>query len=198
METVIYSSEVVSSLVRAVLAVAHWPVVVGIDGRSGSGKSTLARELAVHIPLPVAIVEGDDFYSDIADDERAALSPADGYEQYFDWRRLKSQVLEPLREGNSQLRYQQYDWRRAAMGNWVETKEPAVVIVEGVYTLRPSLRDMFDVTVYVRTNDALRLQRQVHRAENSKEWIARWEAAEEYYESQFEPWQDADFTVIGG
>ena len=194
----IYSSEVVSSLVRAVLAVTHWPVVVGIDGRSGSGKSTLARELAVHIPLPVAIVEGDDFYSDIGDEERAALSPADGYDQYFDWRRLKSQVLEPLREGNSALRYQQYDWERATMGNWVETKEPAVVIVEGVYTLRPPLRDLLDVTVYVRTSDELRAQRQVHRAQNSKEWIERWAAAEEYYESQSEPWRDADFTVTGG
>lgn len=194
----IYSSDVVSTLVRAVLVVTHWPVVVGIDGRSGSGKSTLARELAVHIPLPVAIVEGDDFYSDITDVERAALSPADGYEQYFDWRRLKSQVLEPLREGNSALRYQQYDWERATMGNWVETKEPAVVIVEGVYTLRPPLRDLLDVTVYVRTSDELRAQRQVHRAQNSKEWIERWAAAEEYYESQFEPWRDADFTVSGG
>ncbi len=194
----IYSSEVVSSLVRAVLAVTHWPVVVGIDGRSGSGKSTLARELAVHIPLPVAIVEGDDFYSDIADGERAGLSPADGYEQYFDWRRMKSQVLEPLRDGNNALRYQQYDWQRAAMGNWVQTKQPAVVIVEGVYTLRPQLRDLLDVSVYVRASDELRSQRQVRRGENSNEWIGRWAAAEEYYESQLEPWRDVDFTVDGG
>jgi phosphoribulokinase len=148
--------------------------------------------------LPVAIVEGDDFYSDISDDERAALSPADGFEQYFDWRRLKSQILEPLREGNAALRYQQYDWQRATMGNWVQTKQPAVVIVEGMYTLRPQLRELFDVRVYVRTSDELRAQRQMHRSENSNEWIARWAAAEEYYESRFEPWRNVDFTVDGG
>lgn len=121
-------------------------MVVGIDGRSGAGKSTSARELAVHIPWPVAIVEGDDFYSDVADEEGTVLTPEEGYEQYFDWRRLKSQVLEPLREGTSTLRYQQYDREQVTMGGWVEIMKPAVVIVEGVYTLRPQLQDLLDVT----------------------------------------------------
>ena len=196
-ERVKYSASTISSLVTRILAVDHRPVLVGIDGQGGSGKSTLARELADALTSSVAIVEGDDFYSDTSDDIKTTLDAEQGYEEYFDWRRLKSQILQSVRDQVPMLRYQRYDWTIAAMGEWTEIPMPEVLIVEGVYTLRPESRDYFDVTVFVQTSESTRLQRQATRGENTSFWISRWVAAEDLYVAREEPWEWVDVLVEG-
>lgn len=174
------------------------PVLVGIDGQGGAGKSTFARAVVGELG-DAAVVEGDDFYRDLPDDERAALDPAAGVEQYFDWQRLRREVLEPVRRGDAVLRYQRYDWVRATMGDWVEQPMPdvVVVVVEGVYTLRPQLRDLIDVAVWVETSEETRLRRQVERGENDDVWIRRWVAAEDHYVATRDPRSAAVLHVEG-
>ena len=199
-ERVKYAESTLSSLSEKIVSVDHRPVIVGIvgiDGQGGSGKSTLAQELARGMSVLVAIVEGDDFYSDMPDDKKALLNPEEGYENYFDWRRLKSEVLSSLRDQDSNLRYQRYDWNVGAMGEWITIPMPEVVIVEGIYTLRPELRDWFDVTGFVRTSEHARLHRQASREENSSLWISRWIAAEDFYVSREGPWWWVDFLLEG-
>jgi hypothetical protein len=41
--------------------------------------------------------------------DRLLLSPQEGDHQYFDWQRLRDQVLAPLASGQA-ARYQWYDW----------------------------------------------------------------------------------------
>jgi len=192
-----YPPSTISSLVSRILEVDHQPVVVGIDGQGGSGKSTLARELVQDLPLKVAVVKGDDFYSDTLDEAKALLNPEEGYEDYFDWRRLRSDILGCARDNSPTLRYKQYDWNIAAMGEWLEIPIPEVLIVEGVYTLRPELRDYFDVTVFVQTSETTRLQRQSSRGENTRFWISRWVAAEDLYVAREKPWEWADVLLDG-
>jgi phosphoribulokinase len=192
-----YSERIISSLATSIVSVDHRPVLVGIDGHGGSGKSTLARELAKDIPLIVAIVEGDDFYSDMPENVKALLTPEEGCEEYFDWRRLRSEVLDGMRERSPILRYQQYDWDAAAMGAWIEMPTPEVIIVEGVYTLRAELRNYFDVSVFVRTSESARLQRLVARGENSDLWIRRWDAASDFYVSREKSWEWVDVLLDG-
>ncbi|MEV0949257.1 zeta toxin family protein [Promicromonospora sp. NPDC050249] len=172
------------------------PALVGIDGQGGAGKSTFARAVAGELGHAV-VVEGDDFYRDLPDDERAALDPAAGAEQYFDWQRLRREVLEPVRRGDAVLRYQRYDWGRATMGDWVEQPMPDVVVVEGVYTLRPQLLDLIDVAVWVETSEETRLRRQVERGENDDVWIRRWVAAEDHYVATHDPRSAAALHVQG-
>jgi uridine kinase len=192
-----YTERTISSLSTSILAVERRPVLVGIDGQGGSGKSTLARELANSLSLDVAIVEGDDFYNNTPDDVKALLSPEEGYEEYFDWRRLKAEVLQSVRDQTPNLRYQRYDWDIAAMGEWIEIPMPEVIIVEGVYVLRPELREYFDVAAFVRTSEPMRLQRQVSRGQNSGVWISRWFAAEDFYVSREKPWEWVDVSLAG-
>lgn len=170
--------------------------LVGIDGQGGAGKSTFARTVVGELGYAV-VVEGDDFYRDLPDDERAALDPAAGVEQYFDWQRLRREVLEPVRRGDAVLRYQRYDWDRATMGDWVEQPMPDVVVVEGVYTLRPQLRDLIDVAVWVETSEETRLRRQAERGENDDVWIRRWVAAEDHYVATHDPRSAAVLHVEG-
>jgi uridine kinase len=71
--------------------------MVAIDGQSAAGKSTFAAALAARIDA--ALVSGDDFYRVMNDEDRAQLSASDGIERYFDWERMRAEVLVPLREG---------------------------------------------------------------------------------------------------
>jgi uridine kinase len=186
-----------SSLSRAVSAVERRPIAVGIDGPGGSGKSTLARELSGLLPLRTWIVQGDDFYGDIPNEEKSSFGPKEGYEKYFDWQRLKSEVLTRVREGAIVLQYQQYNWETETLDVWIESPMPDVVIVEGVYVLRPELRNAFDVTVLLNTSRPTRIKRQVSRGENTRLWIDRWMAAEDFYFAAMGPWEWVDFTLEG-
>lgn len=68
------------------------------------------------------------------------------------------------------------------------------MIVEGVYLLRPELRSLFDVTVFVDTAADTRSQRQAGRSDSAA-WVDRWHAAEDYYVDQHHPELVADAVV---
>jgi phosphoribulokinase len=191
------SDAVLSPILAAVLAVDHRPVAVGVDGQGGSGKSTFARELLQILPITACIVHGDDFYSEMSTTERESLDPEEGYQRYFDWRRLKSEVLRSIGDDSAAPRYRQYNWDTCGLGGWLVISMPEVVIVEGVYTLRPELRDAFDITVFLQAGKGTRLRRQISRGENSSFWIEHWIAAEDYYIANTGPWEWVDFTVQG-
>jgi uridine kinase len=193
-----FFEEYVSSLSRRIVEVDHRPVLVGIDGQGGSGKSTLARELGATLELSSAVVEGDDFYSDLPEEAMASLDAAGGYEHYFDWRRLQSEVLVSVKDNAPTLRYRRHNWDQTTTREWIELPLPEVVIVEGVYSLRPELREYYDLTLFVLTSEPIRLQRQIHRAENSDAWIQRWLSAEELYVSLERPHVVADIVIEGG
>lgn len=168
-----------------------------LTGKAGSGKSTPARELATLMGEDSVVVEGDDFYRAMSPSERALLSPSQGYELYFDWERLRDQVLVPVSQGDPTLKYQRYKWSEQRLGEWVEHSMPPAVVVEGVYTLRPTLRAFIDIGIFVRASPAVRMRRLHEREGNSAEWIARWVAAEGYYIETVKPMAVADIVVDG-
>lgn len=170
------------------------PLLVCIDGLGGSGKSTLARIIRL-APEVSAIVEGDDFYGPEGSDW-ARFSPQEGYERFFDHGRLAREVLQPLSRVEH-TRYQRYDWQNNALGDWVDLRAEGVVVVEGVYLLRPALRQFWDLSIFVDTPWPERLYRQVARGENSEDDIRRWTDAEKYYERTFDPATHADLVLKG-
>lgn len=169
--------------------------IVAIDGAGGSGKSTLAAAVTGHLG-DCNIVHGDDFYRPMPDHERERLDAEQGYHRYFDWQRLRTQVLEPLRAQQT-ARYQAYDWATGQLSGWQEIAPQGVVIVEGVYSARPDLADCYDLTIYVDTPREICLQRVQERAENPAEWINRWRAAEDHYIDTTQPQTRAALVVKG-
>lgn len=169
--------------------------IAAIDGAGGSGKTTLAAAVADHLDGCVT-VHVDDFYRPMPDRERAELDAEQGYLRYFDWERLRDQVLVPLRDGRA-ARYQLYDWSTGRLGEWREIAPGALVIVEGVYSARPELTPYHHFTVYVDTPRDTCLRRVRARGENSEEWIGRWRAAEDHYLRTTWPQTRADLLVRG-
>ncbi|HEX4090808.1 MAG TPA: hypothetical protein VHZ33_19020 [Trebonia sp.] len=191
-----FDRAVIDDILTRLRPIAGRPFVVALDGPGGSGKSTLARELAEAYDGASAVVEGDDFYADLADNYRAGLDPAGGYREYFDWRRLRDQVLIPARQGRP-FEYQRYDWGEGRLGDWVAVPQVAVLFVDGVYSSRPELRESADLVLWVTTREAKRLRRQLTRGQNDSVWIQRWMAAENYYLERIHQPGSADVVILG-
>lgn len=177
--------------------------LIGIDGAGGSGKSTLAGELAALLSAdgtPVSVVHGDDFYREMDPAARLALSPGEGYERYFDWERLRDEVLVPLASGRDAT-YRRYNWPsgRIAPDERHAVAAEGYVVVEGMFTVRPELAGFYDLTVYVDTPLDLCLERLIARGHDHGpgDWNARWQESDKFYQAATEPARRLDMTVKG-
>lgn len=184
-----------AELLQHLAAATKRPFLVGFDGRGGAGKSTLAKSWCEQMPDAV-IVHVDDFYRVIEESVRESFSPQQGYERNFDWQRLEQQVLQPLTV-QQPARYERYDWVQQALAETIEVNPHKIVLVEGVGSTRPELRNYYDLRIWVETSDAERMRRQYARRENTNEQITRWAAAEAYYVDNFRPAESAHFIVAG-
>lgn len=168
--------------------------LVAVDGAGGSGKTSLVTDMAGQLDN-CAIVHGDDFYRPMSDLDRWRLDSEAGYHRYFDWQRLQGQVLVPL-SAQRAARYQAYDWVSGHLGAWHEVVPGGLVIVEGVYSARPELAPVYDLTVFVDTPREICLQRLKARG-SSPEWTPRWRAAEDHYLHSTQPVARVGLVVKG-
>ncbi|MET7801394.1 hypothetical protein [Streptomyces decoyicus] len=60
------------------------------------------------------VVHGDDFYRPMDAEERAGSDPVQGYHRYFDWQRLRQEVLAPL-AADRDAAHRRYDWGAGAL-----------------------------------------------------------------------------------
>lgn len=155
------------------------PLFIAIDGHSAAGKSTLAKHLASSFDNAV-LVFTDDFYRVLDEQERFMLNAQEGYERYYDWQRLKRDVLEPL-SASKVAEFNVYDWQANSLGELRQLKPADYIIVEGCYSARPEISSFFDVVVLVETSSSVRQKRQVERDNASQDWLNRWNAAEQFY-----------------
>jgi uridine kinase len=172
------------------------PILVALDGRSAAGKSTLAASVA---PLVDAVViDGDDFYSGGAAGMWDAMSAAEKVSHCIDWRRQRA-VLETLARGGAAA-WHPYDWA-ADDGTLEQTPvicEPAsVVILDGAYSARPELADLFDLRVLLDAPAGLRRERLIEREGEGyrEEWNARWDEAEQWYFGNVMPPEAFDLVI---
>lgn len=168
--------------------------VIAIDGHSAAGKSTLAAKLGTE--LRGVVIAGDDFYRVMDPVERAQLTPAQGASEYYDWQRLRREVLEPLRDGRPAT-FRRYDWDRNELGDKEVRIDPkSWVILEGLFSTRSELADLVDVSVLVDVPAALRRHRQLQRDDHPS-WVERWDAAERWYFTHVRSPESFDFRVTG-
>ncbi len=193
-------------------------LVVAIDGHGAAGKSTLAA--AVAAATGAALVHTDDFFR--ADPPggpapggqalggQALGGPAAGGPEpggpaaggqalggYYDWRRLRTQALEPLRAGRAAA-FRRFDWERGSGLDGRVTVAPApLILLEGVFSAAPELADLVDRSVFVDTPRAERLRR-LRRRVLPDEWDDDWLNAEQAYFGAVRPPSSFDLVVRGG
>jgi uridine kinase len=158
------------------------PLLIAIDGRSGAGKSTLAAALSKR--TGAAVIDGDDFYAGGSAEEWDAMNPSEKVEHCIDWRRQRA-ALEHLSHRRA-ASWLPYDWEAddGKLSSVPLTCLPgAVVILEGAYSARPELADLFALRVLLDTPPLIRRQRLLRREGEQYRagWEARWSTAEDHY-----------------
>ena len=155
------------------------PVVVALDGGSGAGKTTIAKRLMRL--TEVALVSLDDFYQTVIPESQWLHKTLEQrLNGVFDWSRVRSEALEPLRAGRPG-RWHAFDFMRGLdkAGTYSPKEEvtqvaPApTILVEGAYSASPPLRDLIDLAVLVNVQNEIRHIRTAARGDNA-EFLARW------------------------
>jgi uridine kinase len=189
---------IVSHLQAAIAA--QCTILVGVDGLGGAGKTVFSVAMARSLRSagqPAVVVHFDDFFFPSA--ERSIGTPeTKPIGGDFDWRRLRDDVLLPLR-GNQIARYRRYDWEQDALAEMHEIPPGGIVIVEGVYCTRRELADLYDVRVWVECPRDICLARGISRdgEEARSRWELDWQPSEERYVREHAPTQAAHFVVRG-
>lgn len=188
---------VVAAAIRRRAAGRAAPLLVGLDGGSGAGKSTLAAALVAE--LGATSIDGDDFFAnDRPDAAWDVLSPAERAAACIDWRRLRAEALAPLLAGRAAT-WQPCDFARPGAGlaaRTVTRRPAAVIVLDGIYSCRPELADLIDLSVLVEAPAALRRRRHdVREGGAEAAWHARWDPAEAYYFAHVRPATWFDLVV---
>lgn len=182
----------------AALPYAH-PVRVAIDGIDAAGKTTLADELALALPSrgrPVIRASVDDFQRPRSERyQRGPTSPEGYYLDAFDYPVLKEALLLPLGPaGSRKYRRAVFDFHTdhpvAAPQKVAPTD--AVLILDGVFLLRPELNELWDYRIFVELPFEAALRRARQRDANL---FGSEEAVRERYTERYIPGQRIYFKA---
>jgi uridine kinase len=171
----------VARLVDAVAALrtGDGRVTVGIDGPDAAGKTTLAGRLASALPGSTRRLSVDDFLRPRAERyRRGALSPEGYYRDLFDL----AAVVDACRADDA--------------GH-------ATLVVDGVFLLRPELRPLWTLSVYLAIPEQTSLQRALVRdvpvfgsaAEVERRYRERYLPGQALYRRDADPERHANVVV---
>ena len=140
-------------------------VVLGIAGGPGSGKTTVARSIVDQIGEDqVAYLEHDCYYHDLSELSMEARRQVNfDHPDAFDTALLVNHVQRLL--NGETIEQPIYSYEESLRLDETRTIEPRpVVVVEGILVLEnEALRRLFDIKLFVDTDDDIRLLRRVRR-----------------------------------
>jgi uridine kinase len=142
----------------------HRNIIVAITGGSGSGKTFLAERLQANFAAVATRLCLDDFYLDRSNlplSRRARINF--DHPRAIDWP-MAEKVLRDCRRA-APIEVPKYDFkthvRLGGSKSWLPT---ALVLWDGLWLLsRPSMRSLFDLTIYLDCPTQLRLERRLSR-----------------------------------
>jgi uridine kinase len=187
------------------------PVRVAVDGPDAAGKTTLADELAEVLGgrgRRVVRASIDGFHRPRAARYRLGPDSPEGYYlDSFDLEALRASLLEPLGPGGSRV-YRSAVFDHRADGPLAELPEvapdDAVLVLDGVFLLRPELVDDWDLRIVVSVTPEESLSRARVRdaplvgsaAEIERRYRTRYLPGQRLYDSVARPTAVADLVVL--
>ena len=141
------------------------PLVIGIAGGSGSGKTTVAQTILQRVgPDRISFLQHDAYYKDLS-----GLPPTQRAEVNFDHpnsleTELLTQHILQLKSGHP-VEVPIYDFSTHSRTRRTFTVQPrGVILVEGILIFtEASLRELFNVKIFVDTDPDLRFIRRLER-----------------------------------
>ncbi|NLM69923.1 MAG: hypothetical protein GX177_07965 [Firmicutes bacterium] len=166
-------------------------VIAAIDGPSGAGKTELAKWLKRKFDANVFHM--DDFFLQPHQRTEARLKEVGGN---IDYERFKGEVLDRL-AADHPFAYQIYDCRQQKLTDWVQVSPKRLNIVEGVYSMHPTLIDRYNFKIFLAVDRETQLERIRRRSGEQllQRYITEWIPLEERYFQTYNLGEKADFTI---
>lgn len=173
------------------------PILVALDGRSGTGKTSIAKHIADR--LNGVEIQADNFWIGGSDEEWDKRTPQEKADKAIAWKRIRTEVLEPLLAGKS-ASWHSFNWKdgEGLAEESIKAKPTRLVVLDGAYSSRPELQDIIDLSILVELpDDTNRRERLVSREgkEYMDNWHKRWDPAEDYYFSKVRPRSSFDMII---
>ena len=192
----------------------HKRLLVGITGESASGKSTICKEIKKIIEqfnMPVSVLSTDNYFNDIS-----AL-----IKKYGSFDNLRDNGYDVDAPTSFQLDILQEDLRQLSEGNDVmipmylpngtgvslphaqQINSQKIIVVEGIATMYEQVKDIFDVKIYVESDNSIRKERFMSRACNERNQsvenaLKHWDYIAHAGEKYVRPFRSEADLVLNG
>ncbi len=156
-------------------------VYLAIDGNSGAGKSTLASQL--NEIYDGNIFHMDDYFLRPEQKTEDRLMEVGGNVDYV---RFKTEIIEGLKRGRS-FTYRAYDCKQMALQEPITVLPKRLNIIEGAYSMHPSLIDFYDFKVFLNISNEEQKKRILARNGEVmlKRFVEEWIPKENLYFEKF-------------
>ncbi|NLE24931.1 MAG: uridine kinase [Clostridiaceae bacterium] len=166
-------------------------IIIAIDGNSGAGKSTLTKHIEEHFDCNVFHM--DDFFLplDLKTEER--LNEVGGNADYT---RFRHEVADRLIKGGD-FEYRVYNCHTLSYDRTVCVKEKSLNIVEGVYSMHPTLIDIYDYKIFLSIDHKEQIERIMERsgAALTQKFKEIWIPMENRYFSEMKIKEKCDLMI---
>lgn len=182
--------------------------VIGIDGFGGSGKTTYANKLKQYFigkGYDVHLFHLDNFiHPNNIRYDRLKREEICYYKIQWRYDYLIEQILEPITNGQEiQKEIELYEKDTDTYAHvQMDIRPPAIVILEGVFLQRTTLRKYMNDVVFIDVPKEERLKRVLQRdsyiggkTSILEKYNTRYFPAEDMYETMYKPKERADFIV---
>jgi hypothetical protein len=172
------------------LTAASGAVLAAVDGWGCGGKTALCEGLLDRLEPAAAYLSTDEFFEGFG---RRGPDPVTPHLRFGEF----VQALRDLRATGS-ARVRPFDWAADRIGPAQEVAAD-IVLVEGLFSLRPEVRDFYGLRIWVEGRLDTRMARVVARdgAHMVPFWENEWLALEAAYMRRERPWAFADLVVAG-
>ncbi len=204
----------ISRFTKRLINNPHKRMLIGITGESASGKSTICKELKniiEQLKMPVSVLSTDNYFKDISALIKKYGSFDNLTDNGYDIDAPESFQLDLLRKDLESLALGQTifapryvpNGTGVSIPNSLEIRSDKIVVVEGIATMYHDVRDVFDVRIYIETENDIRRERFIKRAiaernQNEENAIKQWEYLLHAGEKYVIPCREAADFVLDG
>lgn len=189
-------------------------LLIGITGESASGKSTICREIKrviEELSMPVSVLSTDNYFNDIS----ALIEKYGSFDNLrdngYDVDAPSSFKLDVLKE-DLQMLSEGLDIKApvylpngtgVSVPNAQEVLSRKIIVVEGIATMYEEVQDIFDIKIYVETENDIRKDRFLKRAcvernQSEDNALKHWEYISNAGEHYVKPFRKQADLVLDG
>lgn len=204
----------ISRFTRRIISSPQKRMLIGVTGESASGKSTICREIKrviEELSMPVTVLSTDNYFNDISEliNKYGSFDNVrdSGYDldapSNFQLNILKSDLMD-LSDGID-IKAPMYlpNGTGVSVPEAFDVSAQKIIVVEGIATMYEDIKDIFDIKIYVETDNQLRKDRFMSRAVEERNQdidnaLKHWNYISDAGEKYVKPFRSIADLVLNG